>query len=85
MKTVAARQELRRFPRRVKGFKADRAVRQGRVGRTRVSVEGHRLDTRPALVAVRVGFLSAHTANAALVAVILSLVYVVKKHANGHQ
>jgi hypothetical protein len=40
VKTVTARQELRRFPRRMKGFKADRAVRQGRIGRTGVSVEG---------------------------------------------
>jgi len=79
VKTVAARQELRRFPGRVKGFKADRAVRQGRIGRTGVSVEGHRLDARPALVAVRVFLLPPHAAYATLVAVILSLVYVVKK------
>ena len=82
MKTVAARQELRWFPGRVKRFKADRAVRQGRIGSTRVALKCVRLDARPALVAVRVGLLPSHTANAALVAVILSLVYVVKKDAN---
>ena len=82
MKTVAARQELRRLPGRVKRFKADRAVRQGGIGSTRVGFKGCRLDARPALVAVRVGLLPPHTANAALVAVILSLVYVVKEDAN---
>ena len=79
VKTVAALEKLRGLPRRVERLEADRAVVEGRIGGARVRVENRGLHTRPALVAVRVGFLAAHAANPALVAVILPLVHVVEQ------
>ena len=81
MKAVAAREELRRLPRRVKRLEADRAVRQGRISRTRMRLQGRGLDARSALVAVRVRLLAADAANPALFAVILPLVHVVEQDA----
>jgi len=80
---VAARQELRRLPRRVEGFQADRAIRESRIGRTRVRLQGGGKDARAALVAMRMGVFTSHAANPTLVAVVLTLVHVVQEDADG--
>lgn len=79
MEAVAARQKLRRLPRRVKRLEADRAIRESRVARAGVLGKRGGLDADSALVAVRVVVLAADAADAALVAVELALVDVVEE------
>ena len=79
MESVAAGQELDRFTGRVEGVEANRTVVAGGIQGTSVRLEGRRFHANPALIAVRVVLGAADTTNAALVAVELTLFFIVQE------
>jgi len=83
MHTVSTGQELNGGPRGVERFETDGAIDMSRIRHTFVRVEGRCLDTDPALVAMSVFDGTSHTADATIITVKLSLVFVVKKDAHG--